>query len=205
MRLWSLLILLSLVVVLTAEEAAPGRLNFEGEELRFELKREGNGYLWSLEGDYYFSNTGTAKYEGAVFFPVPQRPGEEGLRGLELALIEADGIGRVSLIKQNEEGFSFRLELEGLSFAKVRIAYAQLLSGPPATYVVSSTRAWGRPLPFSRISIGVCNNLEVHKLPFVGATVEMLEDKVVYSWDFLDFWPESELILSFGDRESSYK
>lgn len=194
MRLFPWLLLILLPVFL----AANGGPNFEGERLEFRLERiaeESDTLLWSVSGDFYFSNLSQEPLSRLIWFPVPSSDSIGVAEDVFVSIPETADSMSVELIRQTPQGFSFRLDLPERSFAGVRISYRQRISGSEARYVLLTTNAWGRPLPSSEIALRLEPGLELAELPFPNPAIS--HDGSSYHWSFLNFVPEKDFILHF--------
>ncbi len=186
MKYLFLLFLLSLAVFCAA-------LSFEGEELQFTLKP---GY-WQLDGLYYFANYAETSVSTPIFFPVPVDSLclQPELLTLEIA---EDSAGSVKLLSQTNTGFSFKLEVPELHNCTLHLVYRQQLKGDKASYIITSAKAWGKPLEYARYSLWVDPQLKIGELPFPVQE----RDAETYTWEFYDFVPEHEFSLRFTKADS---
>ncbi len=189
---WLLLILLPVLL------AANGGPNFEGEQLYFRLEplsEESDTLLWSVSGDFYFSNLSQEPLIRLIWFPVPSSDSIGVAEDISVSIPEpADSIA-VELIRRTPQGFSFRLDMPGRSFTDLRISYRQRISGSEARYVLLTANAWGRPLPSSEISLWMGPGLELAEQPFPDPAIS--SDGTSYQWSFLNFVPEKDFVLHF--------
>jgi len=189
-----LFLLLLLPVLLLAQP----QFSFEGETLQFSLfyaSADTDTLLWSVTGDFYFSNMHSEALSRMIWFPVPSSGQNSVADILELSLIEPGDSMQVELLRQTEQGFSFRLDMPQRSFAGVRIHYKQRISGKEAQYVLVTANSWGRPLPSSEISLTLEGSLELDYLSYPNDIVALGNGEQFYHWQFLDFVPDKDFIV----------
>lgn len=193
-RSYLLFLLLLLPLLLPAQP----EFSFEGETLQFSLaslSTTSDTLLWSVTGNYYFSNLHNEALSRMVWFPVPSSEQKGFAEILELRLIEPGDSMQVKLLRQTEQGFSFRLDLPRRSFAGVCIRYTQRISGKEAQYVLLTTNSWGRPLPSSEISLTLEGRLELDYLSYPNDIVALCNGEQYYHWQWLDFVPDQDFIV----------
>lgn len=189
------LLFLLLPVLLCAQP----QYNFEGETLNFELSRspaDSSALLWSVSGDYYFSNLHSEDLRRLIAFPVPSSDSVGVAKILELSLIEPGDSMRVELLSQWEQGFNFRLDLPRRSFCGVRIRYTQEITGHEARYVLLTANSWGRPLPSCEMRLEVDASIDVAFVPYESlASLGRAGSPRVWSWYIQDFVPDKDFIV----------
>lgn len=194
MRRYILLLLLLIPVLLPAQ----AQFSFEGETLQFSLARisaHSDTLLWTVKGDYYFSNMHQDDLSRLIAFPVPSSDSVGVADILELCLIEPGDSMHVELLQQTAQGFSFRLDMPRRSFCTLHIHYTQQISGKEARYVLLTANAWGRPLPSSEISLTLDGSLEPEYLSYPSDLVALGNGEQFYHWQFLDFVPDKDFVV----------
>ena len=179
---------------------AQAQFSFEGEVLQFSLTRgsaTADTLLWSVTGDYYFSNMHEAPLSRVIWFPVPSNATMGKAEILELCLIEPSDSMWVELVNHTDQGFSFRLDLPPTSFAKLHLHYTQKISGKEARYVLLTANSWGRSLPSSEITLNLDNTIEPVYLSYVHDAVRRDEMSHSYFWSFTDFVPDEDFVICF--------
>ena len=177
------------VVLLLTFSLHLAALSFEAEELDFSL---GKGF-WEMDGLFHFVNYSDEAYGGAIFFPIPQDSLALHPQILALELVEGTEAS-CKMLNQNDNGFSFLLNLPAQYFCTLRIAYRQELKGNSACYIISTANSWDAPLSYARYRLKLQEGISLSKPPFPLQAV----DNNVYTWEFTDFRPQTEFRLEFA-------
>lgn len=164
-------------------------LTFEAEELSITLApqtAQSTSLLWTVQGDYYFGNLSDTPISSPIAFPIPSTDAIGTAMLHELVIIEPEEGMRVTLDGQNSQVLVFTLELPSHSFARLRISYSQDIHGKEAVYVLKSANTWGRPLPYSGLSLRVNKGLTIDVPGFPNPLVFETEEGTHYRWEFYD-------------------
>ncbi|HNT53039.1 MAG TPA: hypothetical protein PKH19_06520, partial [Candidatus Syntrophosphaera sp.] len=192
MKLWLLLLLLLPALL-------AGELAFEAETLDFRLESlpaGGDTLLWTVSGDYYFSNLGQDPLSRPIWFPIPADSSAGRAEILDLSLIDPADSMSVELLKQNVQGLMFRLALPARSFARLRLSYRQRVYGSEVRYILKTANAWGRPLPHSTLNLFVSNSIELAGPPYPDPHLAPVPGGTRYLWQLPDFVPQSDFVVS---------
>jgi len=183
------LCLFALALLVPVLLAGTAGFAFEAEELYFSVTRDpadSTSLLWTVEGDYYFSNLSDEAFSGPIAFPIPSDGKANIARLRELKLVDPEEGMQVRLEYQNAQGLLFNLALPARGFAKVRIGYDQAMPDSTAVYILKSANTWGRPLPYSGITLKVQTGLRVEWPGFPDPHISDPLDGGSYRWEFHD-------------------
>lgn len=182
---------LLIVLCMLVSAALGAALSFEAEELQFTLKPD----TWEVDGLFYFANYTETSFSGPIFFPVPVDSLSLAPELITLEITE-DSAGKCKLLSQSQAGFSFYLEIPELHFCTLHLVYRQELKGNIATYIITSSRAWGQPLEYASYDLRVDPALQLIELPF---PLQEYNDNS-YHWENLNFTPEKDFRILFSPR-----
>lgn len=176
-----------------AAAAAPPTPRFVSERVELTLRP---GQL-CVTGDYVFACRGAVE-DFPIFYPFPVDR-QFGVAKLRSSRISCDGAAEESLgVVCEAAGCHFLLPAAGHDTCRVQFVYRQPLSGSRATYILTSTRAWGRPLDRAEFEITapfqMAKQLRVN-YPFTH--VGRVGETLVYRLVRHQFLPDRDLIIEF--------
>lgn len=97
------------------------------------------------------------------------------------------------------EGARWIVPLNRGDTLQIRAVYRQALRASYARYIVTTTKAWGRPLSYARFEIYLPNDAEPaeHSFPIKP---QLLQGQRVYVYEASDFMPEQDLTVTWLPR-----
>jgi hypothetical protein len=169
------------------------KMDFYMEDLNFYLDTN----YFVVDGYYYFSNNGSTRAEQLIFYPFPN--------GNDLGSIDSitvyDNIAQKELpfnVLDRNTGISFLLSIEGLGFRKIRIKYRQRIKKKFATYILTTTEKWGKPLETANYTLFVPDYIRIDSISYEANNMIQGNGKKIYSWNKKDFMPAENFNIFFN-------
>jgi hypothetical protein len=94
---------------------------------------------------------------------------------------------------------AIRLDLPagGQSSAEMLVSYTQKLKGKQARYILTTTKAWGKPLKSADYELILQENLKISSISFPFDRAENIAGRRFYFSHKEDFMPEMDLIVEW--------
>ncbi len=165
-------------------------LEFFEESLLFKIS---DGFF-TVDGQYYFRNTGQKEINQVLFYPFPAGEGAEPADSVSVTGIPVSTEQR--LIHQSEKGFSFLIHLKAGEEKAYHIHYRQKVRNH-ATYILTSTQHWGKPLEKAFYQLTVPADLQVTSFSYPPDYQENKTNERIYYWFRQDFMPDRDFEIEF--------
>jgi hypothetical protein len=172
-------------------------LQFDSEVIRLFIECD----TLRVEGIYRFL---CAPYESdfmSLFYPFPEDSllGAAWTVGLDCRTPAAPWRPLEFFELPKSKGSQWRVPLTLGDTLDVRVVYRQVLLGPYARYIVSTTRAWPRPLRLARFEVFLPEGAEPRRFSY---PFRLEEDGVrnYYLFEARDFLPEDDIIVEWEPR-----
>jgi hypothetical protein len=174
------------------EPPAVGPLRFHREHVTVEA----SGGRTRVVGIYYFRNESDEPLTTMIKYPFPVdrnhmmpfriRVWEQAEEGLEpLGYVRADA------------SVNWQMRFEPRGERVVRVEYVQEIKKNHAVYIVTTTRAWQRPIELAEFEFRMPAHFADVELSFKPDSVSVSEDTVVYYMRATDFLPDADLSVTW--------
>ena len=174
----------------TSEPPGPAVL-FHSEIIRIFIEPDS----LRIEGRYFLEGTGEVERTVPLFYPYPE---DERLGGARTLLLEGRTTGDWVPLDFTEDprgrGARWWIPVRPGSGLEVRTEYRQQRLDDYGRYIVTSTRAWGRPLEHARFEVYL--PLQAVRPEFSHPFVRDPESAgQVWIFELDNFWPERDIIV----------
>ncbi len=170
-----------------------GQIGFLREHLTVSV----SGESCSLDGDYYFKNSASRPAGCSIFYPLISRP---DLPYPDSILVLADSASTPIGFEKTSESILFYLDLKPEETRKIRVQYRQRTPLQKFEYILTSTRAWGKPLELAEFRIVVPDSFQLTSCSPSYDTNEKNGHTMVYHVRRQHFMPTSNLSLQWTRR-----
>jgi hypothetical protein len=165
-------------------------LEFFEESLLFEI----NDGVFTVDGQYYFRNTGQKELNQILFYPFPASEGSEPVDSVSVTGIPVSA--EKLLVHQSDEGFAFHIHLNTGEEKAYQIYYRQKVHNH-ATYILTSTQLWGKPLEKAFYQLTVPVDIQITGFSYPPDYQENKTNERIYYWFRQDFMPDKDFELDF--------
>lgn len=140
-----------------------------------------------VSGDYVF---GSAKRNDAIaiLYPFANDP----------------SLGRAEILEANPDnglrdatGLHVLVPTDEVGQAQFRIGYRQFLFGRRATYLLTSTKEWGRPLEHATLVVDWLDSMGTPRFSFPLRAVSRANGRTRYQLDVDQFYPDHDLVVTW--------
>lgn len=171
--------LLILIAVMASHTQAQKPVTFFEEHIDFVL----DSVSFSINGIYSFHNESRQPVNEHIVFPFADKTsGIDSIRIVNLNTFE-----KVPFIRL-ESSVSFEFNMQPNDTVDLNIFYRQKPS-TRNTYIVTSTRTWGKPLDTAVYSLTTPADLQVDSFSYIPDSVIKDHCKRVYKWEMHQFMP----------------
>jgi len=158
-----------------------------------DIAGEGEGFRVHVNGLYEFHNSGDGAIKGTIFYPFPLADGAEYPDAIRVSR-RTEGGGLVEIpFTRNRAGISFAISLEPKRDLALRVDYSQHTAIGRATYILSTTAVWGRPLEVAEFEVRLPSQYHLERLSYPPDRIERKGKKTVYTIRRIDFMPAEDL------------
>lgn len=183
--------LLFLIYCLLPGVAPCQGLEFYREDLRFEI-RDGR---FSVDGDYFFCNSGQDSVSRILLYPFPEDPTYGEAEGIKIKnLTTGDAIP----FSKTKSGIYFPVNISPMKAIRHNIAYSQPITGNKAEYILLTTQQWGKPFERANYQLCVPEAMKIDSVSIQPDTVYINEGKRWYIWHRSDYMPRQNMIFYFS-------
>lgn len=182
--------LLIIVSVLVSKSTYSQSLEFFEESLFFEI----SGGFFTVDGQYYFRNTGQNDIHQILFYPFPA---DEDPLSIDSIFVTVTPVTEEQLlVHRSEKGFSFLVQLKAGEEKAYHIVYRQRVSHH-ATYILTSTKYWGKPLEKAFYQLKVPANNFITFFSYPPDYQEENTGGIIYYWYRENFMPDKDFKIEF--------
>jgi hypothetical protein len=171
-------------------------IQFYQEKLDFEITDS----VFTVEGTYYFRNTTNDTIRQFMLYPFPENS-ELG----EVISVKGNAVypnKSLEVIKGfNQKAAHFRLVIFPKDSAITHIVYKQKITNQKAEYILTSTKAWNRPLEKADFSLKIPMDSRIDSLSYNADSLCCSKEYLMYKWQFEDFMPDRNFYVSFSKVE----
>lgn len=193
MRRPALLILLALAVPLAAAAGAGPSLRFESERIRLEVR----GDTLRVEGLYRFENpSGLGRVPLFYPYPADSLHGRAWTESLAWRPAAGEDWRPLSVKGESERGVRWLLPLAGHPRPEVITVYRQLLEGRHARYIVTTTRAWRRPLARARFELRLPAGTRL-----THSSVPFVREGEIWVFEAERFLPAEDIVVEWEPNQ----
>jgi len=185
-----------------AEPQSP--VHFAREEIAMDVR---SGTL-EVRGVYHFTCSAKEPLVASLFYPFPldsthlypdsievRMPNDAAPLTLALSQREREGV-RVSFVRQ-DSGVSFRMRFQPNAEDSFFAYYRQPLKVNSATYIVTTTRKWKRPIDLAQFRVTVPADLKDVSLTFKPDSVVTSDSTVSYFFTRKKFFPDKDVTVTW--------
>jgi hypothetical protein len=201
----SLVVLPVILASLSCRKAEPvSPVHFAREEITMDVRP---GTL-EVRGMYHFTCSAKEPLVASVFYPFPldsthlypdsielRTPNDAAPLTLALSQREREGV-RVSFVRQ-DSGVAFRMRFRPETEDSFFAYYRQPLKTNSATYIVTTTRKWKRPIDLARFRVTVPASFKDVRLTFKADSVAKSDRTVTYFFARKKFYPDRDVTVTW--------
>ena len=210
---WTSLVVLCLPLAsATCRKTAPGSpVHFAREEIAMDVKP---GTL-EVRGTYHFTCSAKEPLVASLFYPFPldsthlypdsieirmpnadrQTPNDAASLTLALSQREREGV-RVSFVRQ-DSGVSFHMQFRPGAEDSFFAYYRQPLKTNSATYIVTTTRKWRRPIDLAHFRVTVPLSFENVVLTYKPDSIARTDSTISYFFAREKFYPDKDVKVTW--------
>ncbi|MCD4696641.1 MAG: hypothetical protein K8S16_10425 [Bacteroidales bacterium] len=171
-------------------------LQFFKEKLDFTITNT----EFTVDGIYFFRNNTQDTIRQYLLYPFTQNP-ELG----EVTSIKGNSIypemKNPVIVNFDQKAARFKLLVYPNDTAVVRIIYKQAITNNKAEYILTSTKAWNRPLEQADFTLKIPIKVKIEELSYDADSLLIKHDHLLYKWYFKDFMPPKNFFVSFSEIE----
>jgi hypothetical protein len=174
-----------LLAVTSCRKPGPtGPVHFAREEIAMNVRP---GVL-EVRGMYHFTCSAREPLAASMFYPFP----------LDSTHLYPDSIDiRQHGFQKQDSGVSFRMRFRPNAEDSFFAYYRQPLRVNSATYIVTTTRKWRRPIDVARFRVTVPVSFEDVKLTFKADSVVKSDSTITYYFTRSRFFPDKDVTISW--------
>jgi hypothetical protein len=176
-------------------------MNMPIEFYKEEISMIINDGEFSISGTYYFRNNTEMDKPMPIVFPF--HIDDSTHYPHEITAFSIDGDEKIKLdFRENRERGSIRISIpmKPKEITVWRLEYAQRIDKPQATYILKSTRAWGKPLEEALYKIDIPDNIDVD---YIWADVDSVtaNDKREILWIHkTEYMPFNDMTIKWKNK-----
>jgi len=194
-------VILASVSCRKAEPVSP--VHFAREEIAMDVKPGTLG----VRGMYHFTCSAKEPLVASVFYPFPLDsthlyPDSIELRTSNANRQSADSEVRSSALElrafvRQDSGVAFRMRFRPETEDSFFAYYRQPLKTNSATYIVTTTRKWKRPIDLARFRVTVPASFKDVRLTFKADSVANSDSTVTYFFTRKKFYPNKDVTVTW--------
>jgi hypothetical protein len=188
--------ILFIVLFLVSSLSFSQNLQFFKEKLNFNITKTD----FTVDGLYYFRNTTTDTIKQYLSYPFSQISGLEDVISVEANSVYPE-MKAPALVNFDQKAARFRLKVLPFDTAVVRISYVQSIPNNKAEYILTSTKAWDKPLEKAYFTLKLPINHKVDSLSYDADSLLIRDGYLLYKFYFKDFMPKRNFYVSFSRIE----
>jgi len=171
-------------------------LQFVKEKIDFEISE----CEFVVDAVYYFRNNSSDTIKQYMRYPFPENTELGEVKSVVGSAVypEKD----LDVIKNfNQKAAHFRLKIYPEDTAVTHIVYKQEIINQKAEYILTSTKAWNKPLEKADFTLKVPMDIKIDSLSYNADSLCCTKDYLLYKWYFKDFMPDRNFYVSFSKVE----
>ncbi|MFQ5870002.1 MAG: DUF4424 family protein [Candidatus Zixiibacteriota bacterium] len=152
----------------------------------------------TVTGLYRFQNRFPFEVTLPMLYPLPVDEYQDFPHQISAKSISADGKQPLEFAwRRNNNAIRLNVSAEGKSSTEMRVTYSQRLKGKQARYILTTTKAWGKPLKSADHQLILSENLKISSISFPFDRAENIAGKRVYFSYKENFLPDTDLIVTW--------
>ena len=186
------------VLVLTScrsagpEPPAVGPLRFHREYVTVEPS---DGRV-RVVGVYYFRNESDEPLTTLIKYPFPVDRNHMMPFRIRVWEQTEEGLAPLGFVRA-DASVDWRMQLGPRGERTIRVEYVQEIKKNHAVYIVTTTRAWKRPIELAEFEFRIPADFEDVELSFEPDSVSVSGDTLVYYMSETDFLPDADLSVTW--------
>ncbi len=155
------------------------------------------GGFCTLDGVYSFKNQGPAAARWPIYYPLTNTgalPFPDSISVLDAST------GKHLAFEKSGDGVLFPLDIPPEHTRRIRIRYSQRTPAAEFEYILTTTRAWGRPLERAEFKIVIPDSLRLTSCSPSFVAMEKTGRGTVYHITRTNFMPASNLHIQWKRR-----
>lgn len=154
-------------------------------------------YGAEVDGYYYLFNNSVDNMKVALAYPFPI---SKDLRfPSEISVFDNTHKNKISY-KKSKNFISFLVPISALDSTITLINYTQECTDNYFEYILTSTKAWGKPLELAEFTIGIDSNLKLISHSYNFDSTYSNKDKTYYYFKRENFLPDENIYLRWERR-----
>jgi len=150
----------------------------------------------TVTGLYRFQNRFPFEVTLPMLYPFPVDEYQDFPHQISVKSITADGKQPLEFAwRRNDNAIRLNVSAGGKSSTEMRVTYSQRLKGKQARYILTTTKAWGRPLKSADYQLILSENLKINSISFPFDRAQNVAGKRYYFLHKENFMPDVELII----------
>jgi hypothetical protein len=184
--------LLLIISVLAAMSIKGQDVEFIREEITFGL----DTVFFSVDGDYYFRNTTGHPVDQTFFYPYANA--DKGMTVDSALVFDITDNAFIKPGSGRKDGIFFRLAFTAHEKKEVKVYYRQHHDRHSATYILTTTAYWKKPLETANYSlITDQGTILVDSVSYPPDNTFTAGNNKIYEWKKKDFMPEKDFTVWF--------
>jgi hypothetical protein len=159
---------------------------------------EPSEYACRVNGLYYMRNLTDRPLELGIEYPFPVGGPNKYPFQIFVDDVTDEGETPMGFIPE-ADAVRFTLRFEPEQERAFRVRYAQQVKGGRATYIVTTTKRWQRPIERAEFEIRIPAELQNPTISMEPDRVEVRGDTTFYYVLETDFYPDEDIIVSWED------
>jgi hypothetical protein len=167
-------------------------VEFVREDITFQL----DTLFFTVDGDYYFRNATDHPVNATLFYPFANTD-----KGMTVDSVLVYDLSKNDFIQPGtgrDDGIFFNLRLNGHETREVNVYYRQHHDGHNATYILTSTAYWKKPLAIANYSL-ITDTLTIafDSLFYPPDHIFTAGNNKIYEWKKQEFMPVKDFTVWF--------
>ena len=150
-----------------------------------------------IEGYYFFFNNSAYDTKIALAYPFPIN--EDLKFPFAISIFDNTQKKEVPYRKQRKS-VSFPVSISALDSTIILINYTQKCTDNYFEYILTSTKAWGKPLKLAEFTIGIDSTLKLISHSYDFDSTYSNKDKTYYYFKRKNFFPDEDIYLRWERR-----
>ena len=150
----------------------------------------------TVTGLYRFQNRFPFEVTLPMLYPFPVDEYQDFPHEISTKSITAEGEQPLEFAwRRNDNAIRLNVSAEGKSSTEMRVTYSQRLKGKQARYILTNTKAWGKPLESADYELILSENLKINSISFPFDRAQNVAGKRYYFLHKEHFMPDVDLII----------
>jgi len=176
-------------------------MNMPVEFFKEEISMTVNKNEFAISGTYYFRNNTNSDKPMPIVFPFYIDDSTLYPYDIKVSVIEGNDERPLDFQENRERGsIRFAIPMNPDEVTTWRLEYAQKIDRPQATYILQSTKAWGKPLEEAQYRIDIPDNINVD---YIWADVDSVTEsgsREVLWIHKIEYMPFKDMIIRWKEN-----